>query len=385
MPAGAALTCSSTWSGKRPHWHIEAHVTVTSGTNTVTLVAADNSSNTTTKNYSVSVSGTGATYTYDLNGNLASKTEGATTWTYEWTAENQLKRVLIDGVAVVQYAYDPWGRRVESVAGSAVTAWTYDRSQIVRRTGGAAAEYIYGRAIDEILATNSSAGLGYLHPDALGSVVVATDSAGAVSAARRYDAWGVIEAGAAGEALGFAGREWDSDSELYYSRNRYLNAELGRFVSADPLGYIDGPNLYAYVRGNPARFTDPYGLDSYMCRSGIDSMPFLPVDTHRALCIVDPVTGSRQCRGLVPRDWWNVVHGPGRWDDFDPGKDRCEALKMPSGLQSCVDRCLRQTYFKSPPPNYSVLPVMAENCQSAAQAGAEECIIQCEDTMRWHE
>jgi uncharacterized protein RhaS with RHS repeats len=26
---------------------------------------------------------------------------------------------------------------------------------------------------------------------------------------------------------------------------------LGRFLQADPLGYVDGPNLYAYVGNNP--------------------------------------------------------------------------------------------------------------------------------------
>jgi hypothetical protein len=34
-----------------------------------------------------------------------------------------------------------------------------------------------------------------------------------------------------------------------------------RFVQPDPLGYDDGMNMYAYVKGDPVNFTDPMGLD----------------------------------------------------------------------------------------------------------------------------
>lgn len=35
---------------------------------------------------------------------------------------------------------------------------------------------------------------------------------------------------------------------------------LGRFLERDPGGYIDGANLYEYVRSSPVRWTDPSGL-----------------------------------------------------------------------------------------------------------------------------
>ncbi|MGA8164434.1 MAG: RHS repeat-associated core domain-containing protein, partial [Waddliaceae bacterium] len=34
---------------------------------------------------------------------------------------------------------------------------------------------------------------------------------------------------------------------------------LGRWLTADPLDFADGPNLYAYVRNNPLSFVDPDG------------------------------------------------------------------------------------------------------------------------------
>jgi len=48
---------------------------------------------------------------------------------------------------------------------------------------------------------------------------------------------------------------------LYYMRARYYDAETGRFISEDPIGFGGGDvNLYAYVGNNPVNFVDPLGL-----------------------------------------------------------------------------------------------------------------------------
>jgi hypothetical protein len=36
--------------------------------------------------------------------------------------------------------------------------------------------------------------------------------------------------------------------------------QLGRFISRDPAGYVDGMNMYQFVASNPGLRTDPFGL-----------------------------------------------------------------------------------------------------------------------------
>lgn len=59
----------------------------------------------------------------------------------------------------------------------------------------------------------------------------------------------------------YTGRRFDSETGLYQYRNRYYHAQLGRFVSRDPIGYVGSQwNLYEYVEGSPATFGDASGL-----------------------------------------------------------------------------------------------------------------------------
>lgn len=46
---------------------------------------------------------------------------------------------------------------------------------------------------------------------------------------------------------------------------RAYDSGLARWVSEDPAGLDDGPNLYAYVGGNPLNLIDPLGLNAGTC------------------------------------------------------------------------------------------------------------------------
>jgi RHS repeat-associated protein len=63
-----------------------------------------------------------------------------------------------------------------------------------------------------------------------------------------------------GSRLGFHGHLVHPETGLVSMRARVYRPAWGRFLSRDPLGYADGPNLYAFVGSAPLMWRDPFGL-----------------------------------------------------------------------------------------------------------------------------
>jgi RHS repeat-associated protein len=55
-------------------------------------------------------------------------------------------------------------------------------------------------------------------------------------------------------------RDQADASGLMLMRNRYYDPEQGRFTQEDPLSVFGGINTYGYAAGDPASFSDPFGL-----------------------------------------------------------------------------------------------------------------------------
>lgn len=68
------------------------------------------------------------------------------------------------------------------------------------------------------------------------------------------------QAEADSKELRFCGKERDATTGLYYYGARYYATWTCRWMSPDPAGPVDGPNLYEYVGSNPVRYNDPTGM-----------------------------------------------------------------------------------------------------------------------------
>ncbi len=102
--------------------------------------------------------------------------------------------------------------------------------------------------------------------DALGSVAAITDELQATVRTYTYEAFGKLRATTGtgpvgGNRFTYTGREPLDDSQsLYYYRWRVMDPNVGRFTSEDPLGFVDGVNVYVYVLNTAPNFSDPTGL-----------------------------------------------------------------------------------------------------------------------------
>ena len=103
----------------------------------------------------------------------------------------------------------------------------------------------------------------------LGSACVELDDAAALISYEEYYPYGSTsyQAGRSAAEVSlkryrYTGKERDEETGLSYHGARYYATWLGRWTACDPAGMVDGPDLYAYVRGNPIRLSDPNGREA---------------------------------------------------------------------------------------------------------------------------
>jgi RHS repeat-associated protein len=236
-----------------------AQAQAASGATDVAVAATDPSGNTRTNTYRITQSGSTTSYTYDPNGNLTG--DGART--LEWDAEDRLTRVTQGASELARFAYDGQGRRVQKIAAGVTRTYIYDGANIIeeRLSSGETYDYVQGPGIDRPLAVRDQATVvTYYLADHLGSIVQTTNSPGSVTLTREYDPWGSVVQGSSTSGYAFTGREWDSETNLYYYTTRYYDPGLGRFLSEDAIGLNGGPNYYAYVANSPTNLVDPFGF-----------------------------------------------------------------------------------------------------------------------------
>ena len=255
-----------------------------------------------------------ASYVYDPNGNpVQKKAAGIILETYSYDAFNRLVEVVFPGKTKLNFHYDPFHRRVakeKCIWHAASAAWELEEKvsyiydgmneiglvdseghiQELRVLGAG-----FGAEIGAAIAIELKSEIFAPIHDLRGSVAMLVDIATKKPAEfYRFSAFGEekifdsqcleVPASALGNPWRYQSKRSDAETGLIFFGRRYYAPMSGRWISPDPLGFVDGANLYAFTLNNPLYYSDFYGLASFFetCKTLFNrtfdslSKPFMP-------------------------------------------------------------------------------------------------------------
>jgi RHS repeat-associated protein len=226
-------------------------------------------------------------FVYDPNGNLTGRTNSKTNegWTYSYDLANRLTKVQHQVNAtsgnndVASYVYDIRNLRVAQTKAGVTTYYQYDQKGDILWSDDGTTNIKYVEALGETWAevrTIDHPGAGdqpktYYHAvDHEGTTNVVTDESGNVVWDGEYEAFGAVirSNGTLDFTPSYTGKQYDSDTGLYYYNARFYEPELGRFLNSDPAR--SGVNWYEYALDNPLKFMDPTGLADQLSQQIMD-------------------------------------------------------------------------------------------------------------------
>lgn len=204
---------------------------------------------------------------YDARGNLTAK--GSALYSYD--IYNRLTDVDGTGSDSV-LKYDPIDRLYELTEtipgeGRVTRRFLYDGTSLIAEydTSGQLKErYVHGPGMDRPIiryASNAmtSAMRRYIMADERGSIILETNHSASWHTIRKFGPYG--EPSSSNKSrFGYTGQIFLKGARIYHYKARAYEAEIGRFLQTDPIGYGDGLNTYAYVGGDPNNYSDPTGL-----------------------------------------------------------------------------------------------------------------------------
>lgn len=212
-------------------------------------------------------------YRYDPRGNRLRLQSASNDISYTYDALDRLVEVRSSAMHCL-YTYDAFNRRLtkELTVGDEYTKQYYLYAQ--DNEIGAVDESLeitelrilgegYGAEIAAAVALELRGGLYIPIHDRQGNVALLLDKQGNPVETYRYDAFGnetVYSYAFTNNPWRFSSKRTDQETGLVYFGRRYYDPTIGKWLTQDPLGLKEGPNLYAYVLNCPMTNFDSYGL-----------------------------------------------------------------------------------------------------------------------------
>ncbi|SCA58805.1 hypothetical protein AB751O23_AP_00150 [Chlamydiales bacterium SCGC AB-751-O23] len=226
---------------------------------------------------------------YDKNGNLIKVQQADKSYSLSYDSLDRLSSLVCEGKWKKSFVYDAFNRRLYE------ESFSYNATDETWISKGKEYFLFFGQremgSFNQSNSLKSFRSLDPSHDSEIGAAVGIElegkayipfyDHRGSVAAlcdpktselkeAYKYDAYGqetVFDA--SGKELShsalnnpwrFSSKRVCEDSKFVYFGERYYDPKQGVWITTDPNGFADGPNLYSYVHNSPLNYTDAYGL-----------------------------------------------------------------------------------------------------------------------------
>jgi RHS repeat-associated protein len=150
-------------------------------------------------------------------------------------------------------------------------------------TGVTTREYIWlpsndNGPVDLPIAIAEAGAIFHVHADHLGRPIRMTNGAKTTVWSATWKPWGEIQSitGTLTNNLRYPGQYFQIETNLHYNWHRHYDPVTGRYTQPDPLGFVDGPSIYAYAGSSPFMYTDRKGLEGEP-QGWPDNYPRLPL------------------------------------------------------------------------------------------------------------
>lgn len=188
---------------------------------------------------------------------------------------NRLATARVGTTQVGSYVYDALERlairTTSNVSPAGTTHFAYDLSGKVLieangSNGATVREYVWFDDMPLAIVANvdtASPQLLHVHADHLDRPIMLTNTSKANVWEAVYRPFGEVHAitGTATQNLRFPGQYFLFETGLAHNWHRTYDATIGRYLQADPLGFVAGPSVFAYAMSSPLMLIDPEGLN----------------------------------------------------------------------------------------------------------------------------
>jgi RHS repeat-associated protein len=156
----------------------------------------------------------------------------------------------------------------------------------------------------------------------------------------------------------FHGYLFDIETKNSYARNRYYHSTLGTWLSRDPLGYVDGLNLFMFCKDSPLVFSDPFGTDA---KADCERTAKRNLEIREFRCFDESEKQQKEC---------GTLKGRAQSDCYVKANEQLNNCRKTNEEMTKADRAACEAGRRCPPENCSE---KANPCFDTREKENQEC------------